>query len=800
VSPRGRPVVEVPRPGLVSVVIVAGDAAAVARTQHRLGDLELGETNLETIIVDPRAGAALSGPRASSPIRVVGAPEGCSLAAARNLGVEAVAGSYLAFLVAGAEPDARWLSAALEAFRRDSRIAAVASKVVRPDGSVLFDGAAMTFAGEPRSLRPDGEAGSDGATPALDVLFACDIAMVVETQAFRWIGGFDETLTHGIDVADLGWRLWLNGFRVRYDPESWVTSDAEGAQPGPDDGERIFGSLAMIYKNYDDMNLGNAVAAAVLEAQRTAAGTAAAQRFGERMPALLEARNKVQSGRVVADHQILPLFRTPLETGGDVATRGVIQEALDVERVFSQRHRIAVVTPDTLRPRMAGPAIRAWQIALALAREHDVQLASTTGCELSHEEFSVVLADEGRMHALEQWCDVMIFQGHILDSFPWLRRSNKVLVVDLYDPFHLEVLEQSRDLDDGARRHVVRVATEVLNTQLARGDFFMCASDKQRDFWLGQLAGVGRINPAVYDGDENLEAFLAVVPFGVSDEKPERTRTALKGVVPGIGPHDKVVLWGGGVYNWFDPLTLVRAIDRLKERVPNVRLYFMGMRHPNADVPAMRMALDTRRLVDSLELLDTHVFFNEDWIEYDERQNYLLDADVGVSTHLDHIETAFSFRTRILDYLWASLPIVATSGDSFADVIERRGLGMTVPAGDEVALEEALFVLLTDDAKNAACRAAAAACADEFRWTRALAPLLEYCRAPRRSPDLLDPRQRAFIGDPMAQLFWGRRGLRHDARVMIGHVRRREYDVLMAKVRLRARTVLFPETRGPGAR
>ena len=39
---------------------------------------------------------------------------------------------------------------------------------------------------------------------------------------------------------------------------------------------------------------------------------------------------------------------------------------------------------------------------------------------------------------------------------------------------------------------------------------------------------------------------------------------------------------------------------------------------------------------------------------------YLTEADAGVSTHHEHIETTYSFRTRILDYLWASLPIVAT--------------------------------------------------------------------------------------------------------------------------------------------
>jgi hypothetical protein len=36
-----------------------------------------------------------------------------------------------------------------------------------------------------------------------------------------------------------------------------------------------------------------------------------------------------------------------------------------------------------------------------------------------------------------------------------------------------------------------------------------------------------------------------------------------------------------------------------------------------------------------------------------------------VSTHYEHVETTFAFRTRILDYLWAGLPVVATGGDAF---------------------------------------------------------------------------------------------------------------------------------------
>ena len=122
-------------------------------------------------------------------------------------------------------------------------------------------------------------------------------------------------------------------------------------------------------------------------------------------------------------------------------------------------------------------------------------------------------------------------------------------------------------------------------------------------------------------------------------------------------------------------------------------------------------------------------------MDFEDRQNYLLDADVGVSTHLDHIETEFSFRTRILDYLWAGLPIVATDGDSFAEVIIREDLGLVVPPGDVEALEDALARLLGDPALAEACQLNILRVIPDMRWERVLEPLVAFCAAPIRAPD-----------------------------------------------------------------
>ena len=783
------------RSELVTVVVVASpDAATTDACVERIRAVDPPADRLETVfVVGPNCDAGSGIADSSTELRVVTVPESRGLGAARNAGAEAARGEYIAFLAVDASPSVDWLQTGLRALRENANTAAVASKIVGEGGRIEYAGAAMTFAGAPVLLRAD--VVDDRPNEAL---FAAEAAMLVEAQAFRWIGGFDEDLTPGVEFADFGWRLWLKGFRLAYEPRSVVVGAATDLDPS-DAGEtrRILGSLGALYKNYGEPGFVNALATSILAANATPNGRAALAGFNDVLPHLVEARQKVQAERVIGDAEILPLFRTRLSSrGGDADELSVVREALGFDR---DRHRIAVVTPDVLGRQMAGPAIRAWNIAAALSRDHDVQLATTVQCTLTRDDLVVRHVAATQLRELEAWCDVLIFQGDVMATHSWLRRSSKILVADIYDPVHLEVLEQSRDLDPNARRHVVRITTETVNMQLARADYLLCASNKQRDFWLGQLAGVGRLNPASYDGDESLVSLVSVVPFGIDDEEPRHTRAALKGVVPGIGLTDKVILWGGGVYNWFDPLTLVRAVARLRSRIPEVRLYFMGMQHPNPGVPTMRVATETRQLAEALDLVDRNVFFNDGWVAYDDRQNYLLEADVGVSTHFDHVETAFSFRTRILDYMWASLPVVATAGDSFGDLIERNGLGITVAPRDERALEEALYDLLSDDERNAACRAAIAECVDTFRWARVLEPLRDFCRAPRRAADLVDPRQLRMIGDPIAQATWSRTGWRYAARQVIDHVRHREYGELLRKVRMRVRLFLFPESGGPGA-
>jgi glycosyltransferase involved in cell wall biosynthesis len=405
--------------------------------------------------------------------------------------------------------------------------------------------------------------------------------------------------------------------------------------------------------------------------------------------------------------------------------------------------KVLILTGDPIGARMAGPAIRSWNMALALSAENDVTLVTTTRLEPVDAPFALacILPGENASFArLEAWADVIVFQGHAMNQFASLRSTKKIVVVDIYDPMHLEMLEQGRELARATWDLRVTTATNVLNDQLALGDFFLCASERQRLFYLGQLAALGRINPATYENDPHLERLLAVVPFGLESAPPVHERSVLKGVVPGIRKNDRLLIWGGGLYSWFDPKILIGAVARLSKRRPTARLYFLGTKHPG--VEEMGIVRESFDLARELGVLDSVVFFNEDWVDYADRQNYLTEANAGVSTHMSHVETTFSFRTRILDYLWAGLPMVVTDGDSFAELVEAEGLGIVVQAGDEEALEYALERVLFDDDFIADARANVARVRETFTWHNTLAPLVAFVADPSHAADYTGARSR----------------------------------------------------------
>ena len=819
------------RPGVVSVVLVnfRGTDDTLDAIAH-LGRLDFPAEDLEIVVVENNSGDdSAARIRAHAPhVILVESRENLGFAGGSNLGVHASSGEFVAFLNNDAKPDSGWVRAAVSRFAESSSIGAVASRVLDWDG-VLVDyvGSAMTWFGqgykpltaEPVPVEPD---------HPKDVLFGTGAAMFVRRIVYDLLGGFDERYFMFFEDVDLGWRLNLLGWRFAYEPKSLAFHKHHASM-------KSFGSfkesyllernaLYTQYKNLGDDALAKtfhatlalavrrAVARGSLDstqfdlrqggedgptidvAKETLAGVFAIDQFVENLPSLLVSRNEIQASRVVADNKVWELFGETdapsfqsehyLEGYDNIVTAFGVTEPPALNRVL-------IITGDPIGAKMAGPAIRAWHMAEALSKDNSVTLVTLAGAEQMSAPFSIVHirpGDDRAMRKLESVCDVIVFQGLAMALFESLRKTDKVIVADVYDPMHLEQLEQGREQGSEQWRKQVGDATDVLNEQLARGDFFLCASERQRHFYLGQLAALGRVNPANYADNPDLTGLIDVVPFGLQGVFPPASRQVLKGALPGIGVDDKVLLWSGGLYNWFDPKTLIRAVAVLSERHGNVRLFFQGTKHPHPGVPEMGIVAESRALAKELGVLDASVFFNASWVDYAERHNYLGEADAGVSTHFAHVETTFSFRTRILDYLWAELPMVVTQGDHFAQLIAEESLGIVVPPSDVNALADALERVLFDDAFAQTVRQNIRRVRIDYEWGTVLEPLLSFVASPRHAPDLVESGVVTAAGVHARRgpfIRHKKHGLRHDVGLLVHYLKTGGPRVVVKKVRSR---------------
>jgi glycosyltransferase involved in cell wall biosynthesis len=383
--------------------------------------------------------------------------------------------------------------------------------------------------------------------------------------------------------------------------------------------------------------------------------------------------------------------------------------------------RIALVSSEPIRPRMAGIGIRYLEFARRLAAQGVATLLlspaapeESAGLPLA----GVELRRCERQRLAEQLagCDGAVAQGQLANDVV-LAAPALPVALDLYDPWLVENLAYlgTLGLDPYRNDH----ASWLL--QMSRGDFFLCSSEEQRAFYLGFLAAIGRVNPELAAGDPDLRSLIDIVPFGVPDELPPHQ--------PYLAPRrpgERRLLFGG-LYDWYDPWTLLDALAAL-ERPDWVLLL---IRNPNPGTPQRLLAEVERRCRrqgwwgSRVQALD--------WVPVERRYDLLRDVDLLVALDRPSLETRLSLRTRFLDALAAGCPVVTTEGGAMSRLLRHHGAGWVMPSGDPAALARALAEVLEPPFGAAvAWRRGAEALLAAFRWDRALAPLLRFCREPRR--------------------------------------------------------------------
>lgn len=175
----------------------------------------------------------------------------------------AVAGSTarnVVFLNNDAVPEPGWLGALVDAIENASdEVISVGGRIVDPTGTKIdFIGGVITFDGHafqngfryPVGTRTEANAGDE-------ILFACGGNMISRRKELVELGGFDDDFFAYLEDVDFGWRSWIAGYRVIFEPRATVRHASSTTSRRLGDFERgvLFerNALQTAIKNYENL-------------------------------------------------------------------------------------------------------------------------------------------------------------------------------------------------------------------------------------------------------------------------------------------------------------------------------------------------------------------------------------------------------------------------------------------------------------------------------------------------------------------------------------------------------------------
>src|SRR3990167_8150145 len=283
---------------------------------------------------------------------------------------------------------------------------------------------------------------------------------------------------------------------------------------------------------------------------------------------------------------------------------------------------VGLISNDTVGKKMAGPGIRYVELTRHLARNPQLRvvLVAPLGTDISIAGASIRSFKISRQRSIiNQIKDIDVIISQNLKPFVarYAKKHNIIYIADLYDPMIIERMEHFRTTSARRQKNAFEHTYQDMLIQLNYADHILCASEKQKDLYIGILSGLGMITPATYLDDHTLGKFISVVPFGLSKHPIKKLqRNSISKKFPAIRPDDKVVLWGGGIWNWLDAMSPIRAVEKISLHRQDIKLLFMGVQHPGGNTQVTGATSKVLDYCRNHKLLDRYVFFNFGWTPY----------------------------------------------------------------------------------------------------------------------------------------------------------------------------------------
>ncbi|MEA2060122.1 MAG: glycosyltransferase family 2 protein [Thermodesulfobacteriota bacterium] len=171
-----------------------------------------------------------------------------------KIAAEEATGDVLAFLNNDMKVDPRWIKEGVAHLNRAEGVVCASSKIFDWTGdNIDFCGGTLHYLGFADQLH--GTELNDGQ----EILFPCGGAMFIDKAVFKKVGCFDDDYFAIFEDVDLGWRLWVIGYRVVIATESIVYHRGHGTLDTQRETKKRYlmhrNAMMTIIKNYDGTNL-----------------------------------------------------------------------------------------------------------------------------------------------------------------------------------------------------------------------------------------------------------------------------------------------------------------------------------------------------------------------------------------------------------------------------------------------------------------------------------------------------------------------------------------------------------------
>jgi GT2 family glycosyltransferase len=217
----------------VSVVMPVFNKLELTRVCLESIEAEGAEASFEVLVVDNGSTDGsrkwLTDQQNQGRLRLIASPDNLGFSRGCNIGAAAARGRHILFLNNDMKVLPGWLDPMVSTLDRDAQVGVVGAKLLFSDNTIQHAGVALVEFQSPEGKLLGGvhlshhkPVNTPGTTEPQYQQIVTGACLMIRSQLFRELGGFDEAFWNGNEDVDLCLRAGQRGWKVVYRPESMI--------------------------------------------------------------------------------------------------------------------------------------------------------------------------------------------------------------------------------------------------------------------------------------------------------------------------------------------------------------------------------------------------------------------------------------------------------------------------------------------------------------------------------------------------------------------------------------------------